>query len=88
MNTDIPPAFLETLKAYLPYAECEELSAADDLAALGLDSMGVVQLLVELEDRFNVELSDNLLDEGTFTSVGSLWSAVAEFFTPAPTAHE
>lgn len=88
VSTDIPLAFLETVKAHLPYAERDELTASDDLAALGLDSMGVVQLLVDLEDRFDVELSDEVLDEGTFTTVGSLWAAVAEFFAPAPTAHE
>jgi acyl carrier protein len=88
VNTEIPLAFLETLKVHLPYAERDELTASDDLAALGLDSMGVVQLLVDLEDRFNVELSDEVLDESTFTTVGSLWAAVSEFFAPVSSGHE
>jgi acyl carrier protein len=50
--------------------------------------MGVVQLLVDLEDRFNVELSDEVLDESTFTTVGSLWAAVSEFFAPVSSGHE
>lgn len=84
MNTEIPLAFLKTLRAHLPYAEKDGLSASDDLAALGLDSMGVVQLLVDLEDRFEVELADEVLDEGTFATVGSLWAAVSGTFAPAP----
>jgi len=84
VNTEIPLAFLETLKAHLPYAERDKLAASDDLAALGLDSMGVVQLLVDLEDRFEVELSDEVLDEGTFATVGSLWAAVSETFALTP----
>ncbi|WP_320065730.1 phosphopantetheine-binding protein [Micromonospora sp. RTGN7] len=77
----MPRSFQETLLPHLPYAEGGELAPTDDLAALGLDSMGVVQLLADLEDRYGLELPDERLTEETFATVGSLWTTVAEFVT-------
>lgn len=76
MTTNIPVAFRKTLLAHLPYAATDELSAADDLTALGLNSMGVVQLLTDLEETFGLELPDELITEETFETVGSLWEVV------------
>ncbi|SFE89858.1 Acyl carrier protein [Actinacidiphila alni] len=84
----IPRTFQDVLLPRLPYAEGDELSPDADLAALGLDSMGVVQLLADLEDHFGVELDDELLTEETFATVGSLWATVAEFVEPDAAAAE
>lgn len=81
-QTEIPRSFQDTLLRHLPYAECSGLVESDDLAALGLDSMGVIQLLAELEDRYDLELPDELLTEETFGTAGSLWRTVAEFVLP------
>lgn len=87
-ETRIPRSFQEVLLPHLPYAEAGELTAADDLAALGLDSMGVVQLLAELEDVLGVELPDEALTEETFATVGSLWAVVDAHTAPEPAGHE
>jgi acyl carrier protein len=79
---NIPRSFQETLLSHLPYAEGGELAATDDLAALGLDSMGVVQLLADLEEGFGLELPDELLTEETFATVGSLWGTVSGLVAP------
>lgn len=79
---DIPRTFCKTLLAHLPYAASDELTATDDLAALGLDSMGVVQLLTDIEETYGLELPDELLSEETFMTVGSLWEAVSEVVEP------
>src|SRR5690606_34163329 len=42
VTTQVPRSFQEVLLPHLPYAEGDELTASDDLAALGLDSMGVL----------------------------------------------
>lgn len=83
MNMEIPEPFQKTLLQHLPYAGEGALGADDDLAALGLDSMGVVQLLADLEEAFGVELPDELLTEETFATVGSLWASVADQVSPA-----
>lgn len=80
----IPPGFLEILIAHLPYALGDRIAGDDDLAALGLDSMGVVQLVTDLEETFGFELPDELLTEDTFATAGTLWAAVAEFVAPEP----
>jgi len=75
---NLPYGFRKTLLAHLPFADDAELGPADDLAALGLDSMGVVQLLADLEETFGLELPDELITEETFATAGSLWDAVGD----------
>lgn len=76
-STEVPLQFQEILRPHLPYAVEEELGPDDDLAALGLDSMGVVQLLADIEGGYDVELPDEILNEATFATVGSLWGALS-----------
>jgi len=82
LTTNIPVAFRKTLLAHLPYADTDEFAAADDLTALGLNSMGVVQLLTDLEETFGLELPDELITEETFETVGSLWEVVGRLVAP------
>ncbi|MEU8265846.1 phosphopantetheine-binding protein [Sphaerisporangium sp. NPDC049002] len=77
VELEIPREFQNILRPHLPYAGSDDFSACDDLAGLGLDSMGVVQLLVALEDGYDIELPDDILDEETFATVGSLWRALS-----------
>jgi acyl carrier protein len=79
---NMPHSFRKTLLAHLPYADGAELAPTDDLAALGLDSMGVVQLLTDLEETFGLELPDELITEETFATVGSLWQTVGGLVAP------
>jgi acyl carrier protein len=74
---EIPHEFQEILRPHLPFADSGELSGLDDLAGLGLDSMGVVRLMVDIENAYGVQVPDELLDERTFATVGSLWAAIS-----------
>ncbi|MDG4785091.1 phosphopantetheine-binding protein [Micromonospora sp. WMMD1102] len=78
----VPRRFQEIVRPYLPYASGAELSADDDLAALGLDSMGVVQLLAAVEEGYQLQLPDELLDQESFSTVGTLWQTVAAVLPP------
>ncbi|MER6033416.1 MULTISPECIES: phosphopantetheine-binding protein [unclassified Streptomyces] len=73
----IPPRFQDIVRPFLPYADAGELGASDELAALGLDSMGVVQLLAALEEGYDLDFPDEALNQDTFATVGSLWQTVA-----------
>ncbi|MFI6298514.1 phosphopantetheine-binding protein [Nonomuraea sp. NPDC050790] len=73
---EIPDDFQRILRPHLPYADSGAFEARDELAGLGLDSMGVVQLLVDIENGYAVALPDDILDEETFATVGSLWEAL------------
>ena len=74
---EIPHEFQDILRPHLPYANSGDLTAPDELTGLGLDSMGVVQLLADLEDHYDLELPDDILNEETFATVGSLWLALS-----------
>ncbi|MFE7316023.1 phosphopantetheine-binding protein [Streptomyces sp. NPDC057555] len=58
-------------------AEERPLSAGCGLRAAGLDSMAIVELLVQLEDAYQVALPDEELGPEAFETVGSLWAVVA-----------
>jgi acyl carrier protein len=73
----VPHAFQEILRPYLPFADSGLLDQSSDLGSLGLDSMSIVALLGDIEDRYDLELPDDILNESTFATVGSLWQALA-----------
>ena len=82
----IPLAFEELLKPHLPFSADGPLEPGDDLAGLGLDSMSIVQLLADIEDSYGLELPDDILNEATFATVGSLWQVLADLLPLAETA--
>lgn len=79
---DIPLDFQTILRAHLPFANAAELADDESLSDLGLDSMGLVALMADLEDQYGVELPDEFVAEATFETVGSLWRALITL--PAP----
>lgn len=79
---DIPLDFQDILRTHLPFSGAGELTDDDDLSDLGLDSMGLVAVMADLEDRYGVELTDEFVAESTFATVGTLWRAMLAL--PAP----
>ncbi|MFD0279919.1 phosphopantetheine-binding protein [Kitasatospora sp. NPDC127111] len=58
-------------------AEERPLPADRELRTAGLDSMATVELLVRLEEAYQVAIPDEELGPGAFDTVGSLWAVVA-----------
>ncbi len=48
----------------------------ENLSAVGLDSMGSVELLLQLESTYAVEVPDELLLPSTFATPAGLWQVV------------
>jgi acyl carrier protein len=71
-----PASFEGLLRDHLPLAGPQPLQPDDRLADLGLDSLGTVAVLLDLEDGFAVAVPDDLLVAETFRSVGSLWAVI------------
>jgi acyl carrier protein len=46
------------------------------LATLGMDSMEIVSLIVDLEDGFGFQLPEELLAPEVFATPGTLWDAL------------
>ena len=52
---------------------CVNMNLIDDL---GFDSINMLQLILELEERFNISLSDDDLDIDNFKSVKSITTLI------------
>ena len=71
---DWPPEFESTLRAHLPDLEPgERLNGDMQLVQYGLDSMGTVTLLVDLESALDLQFPDEALTPETFETVAVLW---------------
>jgi len=58
--------------------DVDTLSDTDDLYRAGLTSHGSVNLMLALEDGFDVEFPERLLRRQTFESVASIRDAIAQ----------
>lgn len=54
----------------------DELANESDLYDLGLTSLTTVNLMLALEDHFDVEFEDDMLSRDTFQSISSLVAAI------------
>lgn len=59
------------------FPHAETLLPAADLYALGLDSMSMMQLLLLVEERYQVKLPDRHLTRDTFASPAALAAVLA-----------
>lgn len=79
MSEDPRPVIRTVLseRAGLP-VDVNTLSDDADLFAAGMTSHASVNLMLALEDAFNVEFPDRMLTRGVFTSVSAIAAAIAE----------
>lgn len=71
--------FEETVRQHLPLLKADEqLNSNTPFVSLGADSLGLVSLMVQVEDRFGIVFPDEMLNETIFSNPGSLWSAVEQ----------
>jgi acyl carrier protein len=61
----------------------DQLSDDADLYEAGLTSLSTVNLMLALEEHFDVEFSDRMLGRRTFSSMRALSDAIAELRGPA-----
>lgn len=84
MNNGWDERFEAMVRARLPFlAESGELAGDVDLRALGLDSLAIVELLVEIEQTYQVEFDDEDLTAETFATPDVLWTSVRRLLEPA-----
>lgn len=64
----------------------KEKSFCDDITAelklnedLGLDSLNMVELMVELEERFDIEIDESDLDPAALQTVEQVYALVAKY---------
>jgi len=54
------------------------LSTDDQLAELGLDSLASINLLFDLETEFDTQISDDLITDNSFTTLGEIEKTMKE----------
>jgi acyl carrier protein len=54
----------------------ESLGDGDDLFAAGMTSLTSVNLMLALEDQFDVEFPNEMLNRATFTSIDAIAAAI------------
>jgi acyl carrier protein len=70
--------FENLLRNYLPFLPAdEELYPELQLREFGLDSLGVVDLLVSLECAYGTRLADDALSMDTFSTPEVLWGVLS-----------
>jgi acyl carrier protein len=73
-----PPEFEDLLRPHLPKVAPETPLPPDEaLVTLGLDSLELVGLLVDIETTFDFSMDEHLITAETFYSVRTLWEALA-----------
>lgn len=71
--------FEDVLRRHLPFLPAGEGLAGDaSLRDLGLDSLGTVELLAELESAYGVRFVDDALSLETFETPAVLWETLCE----------
>lgn len=66
-----------TKHARLPQ-DLSQIAVTDDLYELGLTSLSTVNIMLAIEDAFDIEFPDTKLNRKTFSSIESLSDTVAE----------
>jgi acyl carrier protein len=66
----------QVLREHLPLLGDQPLEPATNLVDAGLDSLGTVSLLVELEEVMAVAVPDDRLGPDMFATAGGLWDAL------------
>jgi acyl carrier protein len=56
---------------------CLRESADAPLEAIGIDSVGMIELIYALEDRFLIQIADEEVQPRNFSSIGSVTALVA-----------
>jgi acyl carrier protein len=72
-----PTSFEAIVRRYLPLSGDGPFDPEERLVDLGLDSMGTVALLLDLEEELSIAVPDDLITGASFDSVGSLWALVS-----------
>jgi acyl carrier protein len=77
MSAPWDDAFEDVLRAALPALAQRPLAADTCLKSARLDSMTTIEILLKLEDAYDVSFPDESLGSGTFATPGTLWSALS-----------
>jgi len=68
----------DILVKYASLPAAADLDQSADLFSAGMSSHGSVQLMLALEDTFDIEFPDNLLNRKSFSTIAMIEQVVAQ----------
>lgn len=76
--TDVGPAIVQIISSKMNPPPARPLQPEDRLADLGIASLDIVEIIFELEERFDIEIpyNANQNDAASFGTVGEVTAAV------------
>ncbi|MGI5239093.1 phosphopantetheine-binding protein [Dactylosporangium sp. CA-139066] len=74
----LDPAFEDLLRPHLVLLDESATIVPDlELREVGVDSLALIELLVAVEDAYDLEFPDDLLTADTFRTPASLWTIIS-----------
>ena len=59
----------------------EDIDASDTMAVIGIDSLKMVELIISLEDNFQIKFEDSDLDPKQLSTVGAIIELTKKYLT-------
>jgi acyl carrier protein len=78
MTADFTQELIGILREHGLHGSRREISAADSVESLGLDSLALMTFLTAVEKRFSIEIPDNFWSDKGTTSLGTLAGIVSD----------
>ena len=87
MTADWPQEFDQIMRRYCRFADpVLAIAANSSLTSLGIDSMGLINMIIAIEDTFAVTVPDEMLTSESLRTPGSVWAAVRDLINGADQA--
>jgi acyl carrier protein len=84
--TTLPAAFAEVVRPHCRRLDpAAELPPDTPLFELGVDSLAILSIIIDVEARFGITLPEEAMTAETFATAASLWSVVDATLTAAAT---
>lgn len=78
-DTQWDAQFEDIVRRLVPFLpEGQALDADADLQDHGLDSFGIIDLLVSIESAYGVQFRDDAMNRETFATPSTLWTAISD----------
>jgi acyl carrier protein len=73
---EVPDEFQRLIRPRCRFIGAGDFDPDAPLSAMGVDSLEVVDLIIEIEDSYGIEVPQELLTPEVFTSTVTIWLAL------------